>query len=250
MIRLRLLSCVWLLCAAPCLWGAALPPQFDARYAVSSNGSAMGVMSRRFSTGADGHFSFRSELKATRGLLALLRVKVLEESIWQLRGEAEFRPLEYLYRQTGGRTREVSVSFDWGSGIIRNRAKGRDWEMDIVPGVLDKLLYQLVLMRDLLAGKEEFDYVVADGGKIKTYHIVKVGEETVETPLGALQAVKLVHRKSGSPRMTTLWCARALQFLPIRLDHIEKDGQQTTAVIQSVSGIGAPAATAVGHAAP
>jgi hypothetical protein len=213
-----------------------MPPEFQASYAVSSNGSPMGVMTREFARAGDGHYVFRSHIQATRGLYALLRVKVVEESAWRMQADV-FQPLEYLYRQTGAAGREVAVSFDWERGLIRNRAKGRTWEMESVPGVLDKLLYQLVLMRDLIAGQDRFDYVVADGGKIKKYHIEQTGEETVETPLGPLRTVRLEHRKAGSKRMTTLWCARELQFLPVRLDHTEKDGLQTSAIIQSVSGL-------------
>ena len=128
-------------------------------------------------------------------------------------------------------------------GVLRQHGGKHDRELPLVPRLLDKLLYQYVLTRDLAADKPVLDYVVAEDGKIKTYQLRRAGKETLATPLGNLETIKVERRKEDSKRVTTLWFAPALHYLPVRLDHVEKDGQQTSALIQSINGLVPPPAT-------
>jgi hypothetical protein len=211
------------------------PQQFTARYAVASNGHEMGVMTRTVTHTGGKEFLFRSEIKATHGLYALLRVKVLETSRWRLQGST-VQPLDYEFRLTGPRKRESHARFDWNRNVIGVLHKQKSSELPATAGMLDKLLYQLVLMRDLADGNP-LEYTVIDGTKIKHYPIERLGEETLTTPLGPLQTVKLHYQKPGSKRSTTLWCAASLDYLPVKLDHIEDEDERTSALILSVTGL-------------
>jgi len=79
--------------------------------------------------------------------------------------------------------------------------------------------------------------MVADGGKIKNYNFEIIGKEIINTPLGKLETIKLVRLKPNSRRKSTLWCAKKLEFLPIKVENIEKDGKITVALINSLKGI-------------
>ena len=197
------------------------PQQFTARYAVASNGHEMGVMTRTVTYTGGEEFLFQSEIKATHGLYALLRVSVLETSRWRLEGSA-VQPLDYDFRLSGPRKRESHARFDWTRNVIGVVHKQKASEFPATAGMLDKLLYQLVLMRDLAEGNP-LEYTVVDGTKIRHYPIERLGEETLATPLGPLQTVKLHYHKPGSERSTTLWCAASLNYLPVKLDHIEDE---------------------------
>ncbi|MGQ0657666.1 MAG: DUF3108 domain-containing protein [Chromatiales bacterium] len=217
--------------------GVGFPPLFTARYSVYSNGRELGEMTRSVSAvGAGAEFVFRSELKATRGLLALLRVRVVETSRWRLQGQSVLA-LEYEYRQSGFKTRKSQASFDWQQAIVRVVHKDQASAIEAPAGVLDKLLYQLVLMRDLGAGGS-LRYTVVDGNTLKDYPIARLGEERIDTPIGTLETIKIQYQRPGKERRTTLWCAKSLGYLPVRLDHLEKAGDQTSAIIESVSGLG------------
>ncbi len=215
---------------------AGFPVQFTARYSVAANGREMGEMTRSLEESAPaGEFVFRSELRATRGLLALLRVKVVETSRWRLHGNSVV-PLEYEYRQSGPKKRLSRAKFDWQAGVVSVLHKDQAATIETRPGVLDKLLYQLVLMRDLEAGAT-LRYSVIDGNTLKEYPIVKLGHERIETPIGMLDTVKIEHQRPGKARRTTLWCAESLGYLPVKLDHLERPGEETSALIESVSGL-------------
>jgi len=234
LLSLSVTACAVL--AAPAGVAAPFPAQFAADYTVSLNGQEMGVMARTVSREGAEDYLFRSELKATHGLYALLRVKVVESSRWRLAGE-EVRAIEYQSTQTGPKRRESIARFDWERMLVHVTHKKQSTELKATAGMLDKLLYQLVLMRDLQSGRSPIRYTVVDGNKIRNYPVEIVGEEEIETPLGVLKTVKVRYQKPGSERSTTLWCAPSLGYLPVKLDHIEKDGERTSALIRSVSGL-------------
>jgi len=214
---------------------------YTASYTVSNNGTRAGVMTRSLSAGPDsGTYVLESQLTATEGLMALIGIKVTERSKWDIK-DGEIRPLDYLYRQSGLQSRKITMQFDWPNKLIHAQVKGEKRELDIVPGMYDNLLYQVAISRDLKAGKQTLDYVVAENGKIKKYHIVQAGHDKLETPLGTLDTIKLEKRNPGSKRQTTLWCAPSLNYLPVRMDHIETNGEETSAVIRSYNpGTAAP----------
>ena len=60
----------------------------------------------------------------------------------------------------------------------------------------------------------------------------------ITTPLGKIEAIKLIrHREQSKGRQTILWCAPALNYLPIKLEHTEKGGAVFTAVLRHLEGL-------------
>jgi hypothetical protein len=209
------------------------PPLFIAKYSVAINGSDAGEMTR--TSRRDGNeFLYQSELKATNGLYALLRIGVSESSRWRLQGSQALAE-DYQYHQTGIKKRESTVHFDWTRRRVSMLHKKQTSETNATPDMTDRLLYQLLLMRDLREGKQPIRYTVIDGNKVKDYPIEVLGPESLKTPLGNLETVKVRYQKPGSDRSTTLWCAKSLGYLPVKLDHHEDEDDTTSAMIQSVS---------------
>ena len=129
------------------------------------------------------------------------------------------------------------MDFDWQKNLVSIDDKKHPWQLELEPGTLDKLVYQISLMKDLKRGIKSIDYRIADGGKLKTYHITVLGKETITTPMGHIETIKLTrHREKPSDRETTLWCAPALNYLPVKLEHIEDD-TSFTAVLRRLKGI-------------
>jgi hypothetical protein len=222
-------------CAAP---ATRFPDPFTAVYTLSTSGIPIATIERRLHHGTDGHFVFRSETRASGITLLFRKDHVIEESIWILVGE-EPRPLTYTYRHTGHDTlRFQTVTFDWQRQLIDNREDKRRWRFPTAPHLLDKLLYQLAIMRDLQGGKPKLKYRFVDGGEIKTYRFANRGPEPLDTPLGSIETVKLerIVEKNDTAK-TTLWCARSWGYLPVRLDTQDKSGRLLSAVIEQWSGL-------------
>lgn len=214
----------------------SIPVPFKASYSLSFMGTQFALMKRSFSRLPDGEYSYLSETNTT-GLASLLyKDKVVEQSTWRL-DKGKIKPVQYLYDRSGGKkTRKVTVEFNWTSGMISTSVNGDAWHMPVRPNILDKLSYQLAIMHDLLEGRKNIDYTIADGGKIKTYHFKLLGEERLDTPLGKFKTLKLERHKPNTLDRTTLWCAQALNYLPVKVENIEKNGRKTTAMIESLTG--------------
>ena len=106
--------------------------------------------------------------------------------------------------------------------------------MDLEDNTVDKLSYQIALMRDLAQGKRDIAYKIADKGKLKTYHLKVVGEEILDTELGQLKTVKLLRQGSNKKRFSYLWCALKLHYLPVKVEHHEPKGDVITLTVKTV----------------
>ena len=213
-----------------------IPQSFSVSYSLHTNGLKVGESVRILEKEKTGRYVFRSESRSS-GILALfLKDHVLEESTWSLSGE-DIHPLRYIYRQSGSKDSVQTVRFDWRTKMIDNREDNKTWHLRLTPNLLDKLLYQIAIMRDLAAGRRSLSYQVVDGGEIKNYRFAYLGEEVVDTPLGQIRAVRLERRQAKSKRSTTFWCAIRWRYLPVRVDTTSRNGMRITALIERVTDI-------------
>lgn len=237
-IKYLFLSAV-LLSFGPVFADEQQPLLFYASYKMYSSGIEIAMSQRTVSNSNDGKYIYRSE-SHTIGIASLFhKDHIVEESLWKLE-DHQLYPLDYSYVRTRGKkNREVNIHFDWDNNLITNRVNDQTWEMQLESGVLDKLLYQYAIMRDLQNGYFPDSYVIADGGKIKTYNFERLGEETIHTPLGDLHTIKVLRHKPNDSTQNKLifWCAPKFQYLPVKIEQTEEDGLIVTAVIESLTGL-------------
>lgn len=211
-------------------------PTFEAVYTLYAKNTKAARVVRSLAKLDDNSYEYSSETKTT-GLISLFRkVHIVETSRLMVRDRL-LQPVHYSYKRTGDRKkRDVSIEFNWHGKKIKNTINGDFWHMPIEPAVMDKLLYQLAIMYDLQHGRTPEAYLIADGGGIKTYRFERLGEETVDTPLGSFNTIKMLRHKPGSSRRSVFWCAPELNFLQVKVEHTEKDGSRTVAVLKSLQG--------------
>lgn len=197
---------------------------FVARFSLTTQGAKIGETLWSLSPVRGNVFVYESRT-ITAGIFALVSdEEVVERSKWRLRDGA-LQPLGYSYRRSGGeKERNVEVAFDWKNGVAQNTARGHSWRMPVPEGTLDKLSYVLVLRKDLAAQVSELSYTIADGGLLKTYELRVEAEERIDTALGPMDTVKVRRLRDSDARETLLWCAKSLGYLPVQIEHREKDG--------------------------
>lgn len=233
----RIVTFLLFLCLPHWLLAQELP-DFSANYRVKLNGMSAGELKRELTTTPAGMRKFTSQSQA-KGVFAFFKPDLVEEiSIWQW-NDNSIRPQSYLYQRTGGKKEKYLIlDFNWEKQQVKIDDKKQTWALDVEPNTLDKLVYQLALMSDLEQQKEELNYQIADKRKLRTYNIVIVGTEVINTPLGKIETIKLKRQHvSGKQRQTTLWCAPELHYLPVKIEHIEKDGTSFTAELRRLKGI-------------
>ena len=210
---------------------------FSAKFSLKAHGALIGKTEWSLKNNDAKELIYESERKAA-GLAALItNDHILERSVWRREAKG-LLPYAYRYDRTGGkRAKTVAVAFDWSKGLALYTAKGKTWSMPVPEGTLDKLGYVIVMMYDLDKGERDLKYQIADGGKLKVYRLKAIGEESLRTPMGELATVIVKRIRDDNKRETTYWCAPRYRYLPIKVEHREKDGSIITLHIESLQGI-------------
>lgn len=225
---------------APAASGAAtaevLRDGFSSSYALSYNGIEIGVTERNLIPLGDGSLVFKSTAYPTGLAAVLLADRVVERSLLKL-AEGGLRPVEYSYRQSGGKkTREADLYFSWPRGELITQPANRN--VPLPENALDALSFQLALMRDLEAGKKSFVYQIADRRRLREYRFEVQGTETIHTPHGRFETVHVRAQNEERDRNFDFWCAPALGYLPVRIVYRD-DGDESRLILSDYDGPGA-----------
>ncbi|MCP1675184.1 hypothetical protein J2T57_002332 [Natronocella acetinitrilica] len=214
---------------------AADIPQFEAEYELRRNNTRAALLMRSLRCDG-GECRFQSEGR-TVGLVDLvLRGRITEWTSFSLQDDGTLRPREYYYRQQarGGNNEYARLFFNPDSGRVSSRGDLR-WDQDVEGEAMDELLSQLRLMLAVRAGETSMEFSVVDSdGELDSYEFAVVGEESVSTPAGTFQAVKVERRGGSRRRVTTMWFAPELEYMPIVVRQ-ERVGRETfTATLQEL----------------
>lgn len=220
--------------AATALQAAALP-DFEASYILKRGNLHIGTTTIGLQTEANGSYLYESRSWPNRWVSWLLKDRLHETSRGSITPQG-VRPARYHYLRSGGRKeREADLSFDWNRNTVSNHVEGSRWEMDIPAGTIDKLASQLSVMLALQQDKQDVTFNIADGGKLKKYRYKVVGHETLEVPAGTFATVKITKLRDNKRRETYVWCAPALNYLPVRIWQRETDDSVYTSDLESFS---------------
>ena len=207
------------------------PPTYRASYEVQYKGRRVGQAEFRLTRGPDeARYRFSSRTTAT-GLLRLLRPRpILELSEFVLR-DGQLQPLRFAYEDgSRGGGGNFTLNFDWNEGRILADHGGQVTELPLTPDTLDRGSLQVALMRDLQRGQLKPRYRLADEDSVRDYDYRLDGTEALLTAAGRFEAVRLLQSRPGSDRLTTLWLAPSLDYLPVRIEQ-QRDAETHSALI-------------------
>lgn len=219
---------------APAVQAATLP-DFEASYILKRGSLRIGTSTIALQTEVDGGYLYKSHSWPSRWLSWLLKDQLHESSRGSIT-PAGIRPDKYHYLRSGGsRELEQNLSFDWDEKTVRNHVEGSLWKMDIPAGTIDKLASQLGVMLALQQDKKDVTFNIADDGELEEYRYQVVDHETLEVPAGTFATVKIAKLHGNKKRKTHVWCAPALNYLPVRIWQRETDDSEYTSDLESFS---------------
>lgn len=234
---------LFLLCAlfawqAACLASPAALLEFNAQYSLYRLGVKVGSSTRELKRLPENQFRL-SVVNQVGGLAALLRDdEIIETSIfdWQ---QAQIKPRHYQYlHQSTAFQKTLSIDFNWLEQTVTNTTEKMHWTMPVPLQTLDKLNYQLAVSQDLLQGKRgNFNYAVADGGKLKNYQLIFVDEEVLETSLGHFKTLHYRRQSTRKERLQEWWFAAKLDYLPVRMEYHDPNGGYVRMEIEQITGL-------------
>ena len=201
---------------------------FDISFDFSHNGVHAAIMDRSLRAGEDGTYVIETRSHTDGWVSIFLKDRIVERSVWTFH-DGRPRPLRYEYHRTGGfKERHIVQDFDWQKLEVAESRNGKTRRVQIPADALDKLLYQYVMMLDLQAGRRNFTYTYVDRGRVRTLAFERLGHENVKTPFGDLDTIRLAIVDDKRP--TTVWCAPAYDYLPVRLTQQDGDADMEMVV--------------------
>lgn len=137
------------------------------------------------------------------------------------------RPSVYEFHQVGIKPKDMVINFDWNKLFAKGVVKKEDVFFSLKYKMLDPLSSQIALQQDIASGKKSTSYPVIEDNQIETFNFKVLGNETIETPVGKLNTVKVERiRKTGSKRKTYLWFAKDWNYTVVQLYQLEKNGKE------------------------
>ena len=123
----------------------------------------------------------------------------------------------------------MSINFNPAAKVINtnksNKARSFAWKA----GALDELNAELQLREDLKNNGLKATYLIAGAKSLEARRFVKQGNETVTTPNGTYNTLKVVLTHDNGSKSSTFWLAPNLDYLPVKMAH--QDGKTSFSLL-------------------
>jgi len=172
----------------------------------------------------DSGYSASSVLRASGIASWFVRGDVRESSDFAIVADG-VRPLRYhSVDKISKHDKFMDFEFDWDRNQVTGTIDGEKFVLDLPGRAHDRVSLQYELMLDLLNNTQSTEYSLLDDDEVKKLYVTYAGTEEVKVPFGKFRAVKIQHRKENSDRVTTLWCVKELDYLPVKIEQ-HRDGK-------------------------
>ncbi|MFT5592768.1 MAG: hypothetical protein ACI8SR_001130 [Oceanicoccus sp.] len=177
-----------------------------------------------------------------------------EDGLWQLTFEAyssvadlheqsqysienqTVKPQHYRYKTSGFLSKKRRAqTFDWEKQQvwIPERDEWADYTLTL--GIQDNLSYQEQIRLDLMAGKSEFSYEVAYKNRLKHYDFKVAKRGQTKTKQGLINTIEVIQEKDNNKESTRIWFAVDYEYLLIKLETKQKNGDSNTISLKSAT---------------
>ena len=201
---------------------AALTP-FAVTYEVVFRGMNAGSRSLELTRENNGQWRYVSRNNA-RGIFRLaLPGEIRQTSVFTI-DDGGIKPLHYLADDgTKSTAKDIQLDFDWAGGKIRGVAEERRVELALPEGLQDGMSVQIALMHALLRGESPRGFSLIDKDAIKEYLYAAEPPVRLRTVAGELDTAVWSSRRPNSNRITRVWYAPSLGYLPVQAERRKGD---------------------------
>jgi hypothetical protein len=210
------------------------PQPFRITLDVEWRGIGAGTSTLELTRQSPTEYTYRSSNTA-RGLFRL----VIPDTITQVSHftivDGKVRPSSYVGDDGSSSTeKDVKLDFDWSAMRVTGVAEDKPVDAALTPGVQDSLSVQVALMCALAAGESPKSFQLIDKDEVKEYQYTHERNETLETPVGRLETVVYKSQRKGARRLTRLWIAPSLGYLPVRAEQVNKGKRELQLQLKAV----------------
>ncbi len=137
---------------------------------------------------------------------------------------ARIIPGSYIYQGTGLMNRRREVHFTRGAKAARSLYKDNWYDLPSSDNTFDRMSQmeemRLQLLQDDTPG-ESFTVTVADGKRVKDYHLDYVGEEVLKTPVGNINTLHFERLHDDPDRTSETWLAPDWDYMMVKTLHVD-----------------------------
>lgn len=156
------------------------------------------------------------------GLVALFFPDLLQTSEGVLT-KTGLQPNSYLY-QFGNKTDKTrTANFDWQAKKVMSQTSKGIRTDDLPEGAQDLLSFMYQFM--YVAPLQTMQIHIATGKKLATYDYSFEGEENINSELGEIKTIHIMHSGIDTDERTELWLAIDYQYVPVKIRKIENTGK-------------------------
>lgn len=163
-----------------------------------------------------------SFLTEAKGLAALVISDLLQTSDGVIT-KTGLQPQRYLYQYGSNADKTRKAVFDWQANTLQmTTSKGAKTE-NLLEGAQDLLSFMYQFM--YVAPLQNMQIPITNGKNLRIYDYSFEGEENVNSKLGEVKTIHIVHAAGDSDEKTELWLAVDYQYLPVKIRKTEKDNK-------------------------
>jgi len=156
------------------------------------------------------------------GLSRLLTRGTMEVTSTFTSGPDGVKPVRFQSVDTVRHDPDIDLNFDWSTNEVTGTVGEDSVSLQLDGTAYDDVSIQYALMHDLLNGGSKEEYVLFDIDRMQIANVTIAGEKEIKTKAGKFRAIGIRHQKEGSSRITTLWCAAELGYLPVMIEQYKK----------------------------
>lgn len=208
--------------------GAADAPQlqpFQASYHLVWRGFDAGTSELQLERQADNQYVYKSRSMAS-GLFRAFFSNAISQTSWFTVTADGVRPDRYRGDDGSSRTsRDISLDFNWETGRATGVAEDTPVDVALEPRTQDDMSIQIALMQALLKGEQPTSFRLIDKDRIKEYAYTSEGTAQLKTAVGDVDTVIYRSQRAGSKRVTRMWYAPSLGYIPVKGEQL-RDGKR------------------------
>lgn len=216
---------------APAVAADFLLKPFRATYSAALNGMPVGF-DVQVSLARDNSNDWAITLGAGSSMLRYMEASRFR---WN---DCHATPLNYRYEFRGfGIDRKLWLDFDHARRTASGESRRGPISYTFPPDATDELSLSFAARCRLLQGTGDSAFNVATTTGIKEFRYRLDGRETVKTSLGKVEAMRIQRiREKGDSRRSTIWIAPALDYLMVKMEHVEKLGVRGMIILKKLEG--------------
>lgn len=188
---------------------------FQANYQFTYNGKNLGSATRSLTQQSNNNWTYNFSAKAG-AIASASETSKFNWSNGKLTSQQFTRTSKILVHNN-----TMNINFNPSTKMINTQKDDKSRSFAWQAGVLDELNAELQVREDLQGAGLKSTYPIADAKGIDTRRFVKQGTESVKTPYGTFNTIKVVIQHDKSEKSTIFWLAPKLDYLPVKVSHID-----------------------------